>query len=433
MAAGLAAFLVLPFGLVDGGYVGRSYVAMTAALAATAALAGLSARRGRVSRPFLATGVALALLAAWVALSASWAANGVAVTLETKRSVLYAVAFLAAGLTVGAVARSAFLTVLAGAIGVVGAAAVAMRVASGVPDHPYYGSLLGEPVGYPNTLGVLAAIGTVLAVGLAAGVSGHVARALRALAPLLVLVLGLTGSRGGALALAIGLVVLLGIVGSHVRWSCIGTGATALALGGGSWVVTTVAWDGRGALAVAAAGVAALGAAAPRLDRPRASQLACALAIAAVAVLAVHRPATTSSLRTDYWRAALAEVRDRPLLGSGAGTFFLTWQERRRVDADVRDAHSLYVETLSELGPVGLALVLAVVVVPLVAAWRRRGDRHVAAAAAGFAVFVVHAGVDWDWEMPAVTLVALACAAVAATSAQPTTRTEGGGDVRQPD
>jgi O-antigen ligase len=98
------------------------------------------------------------------------------------------------------------------------------------------------------------------------------------------------------------------------------------------------------------------------------------------------------------------------MLGTGAGTFHLTWLEHGPSGVFVRDAHSLYVEALSELGPVGLLLVVSTVAVPLVATVRRRGDPVVAVAGAAFVVFAVHAGLDWDWEMPVVTLIALGCA-----------------------
>jgi O-antigen ligase len=80
------------------------------------------------------------------------------------------------------------------------------------------------------------------------------------------------------------------------------------------------------------------------------------------------------------------------------------------VSSFARDAHSLYVETLAELGPIGLALVLLALGVPLLAL-RRRGDPLLAAAAAGYTAFVLHVAVDWDWELPAVTLVGVACGA----------------------
>ena len=78
----------------------------------------------------------------------------------------------------------------------------------------------------------------------------------------------------------------------------------------------------------------------------------------------------------------------------------------------VRDAHGLYVEMLAELGPLGLAGLLAIVVTPLVAAVRARRSPLVAPALAGFVALAVHAGIDWDWEMPAVMIAGLTCAGV---------------------
>jgi hypothetical protein len=93
------------------------------------------------------------------------------------------------------------------------------------------------------------------------------------------------------------------------------------------------------------------------------------------------------------------------------------------VQRGAREAHSLYLETLAELGPLGLALLLTVLTVPLMAAVRARGSPLVPVAAGAYVAFLVHAGADWDWEMPAVTLAGLACAAallVAARRPQPT-------------
>jgi O-antigen ligase len=78
----------------------------------------------------------------------------------------------------------------------------------------------------------------------------------------------------------------------------------------------------------------------------------------------------------------------------------------------VKDAHSLPLETLTELGIVGLALLLVLVGAVLVGA--RDALRANAALAAGpaaaAATWFVHAAIDWDWEMPALTLIAVACA-----------------------
>ena len=147
-------------------------------------------------------------------------------------------------------------------------------------------------------------------------------------------------------------------------------------------------------------------------------------ALAVSAALAATRPvSTTSSFRTAYWAAALDAARLHPVLGTGSGSFHLTWIERGANGTFVRDAHSLYVEALSELGPVGLLLVASLVAVPLGATVRRRGDPISATAGAAFVVFAVHAGLDWDWEMPVVTLAALGCAG-AALARRPSIDTE---------
>jgi len=72
-----------------------------------------------------------------------------------------------------------------------------------------------------------------------------------------------------------------------------------------------------------------------------------------------------------------------------------------------RDAHSLYLQAFSEVGVVGALLVVALLAFPLAVAIRR----GLIVPAAGLTVFVLHAGVDWDWQLPAVTLAALALAA----------------------
>ena len=96
----------------------------------------------------------------------------------------------------------------------------------------------------------------------------------------------------------------------------------------------------------------------------------------------------------------------------GPGRFEQYWNKHRPIKLKVRDAHSLYLEMLAELGPVGLAPARR-------GAWARHSSPPFARAAirscpaslAAYVAYLAHAGVDWDWEMPAVTLAALACAA----------------------
>ena len=124
------------------------------------------------------------------------------------------------------------------------------------------------------------------------------------------------------------------------------------------------------------------------------------------------RLASTGSNRYDYWDVALSTAADNPLYGVGSGGFATEWLQHRDIDEVVRDAHSLYLETLAELGIVGLAF-LAMFFLGIAACAREvyLDDPVVAAGPiAALTAFALHAGIDWDWEMPALTLVAITLA-----------------------
>jgi O-Antigen ligase len=130
--------------------------------------------------------------------------------------------------------------------------------------------------------------------------------------------------------------------------------------------------------------------------------------------------------RIPQWRVAIDAFDEDPLVGKGAGTYALQWSQHRPYDFTVVNAHSLYVEVMGELGIVGLLLIVTVMLAFLIGASRRlRGpDRHVYAVFLALAVvWMIHAGIDWDWQMPAVTiwlfaLGGLALARPVASSAQ---------------
>lgn len=118
--------------------------------------------------------------------------------------------------------------------------------------------------------------------------------------------------------------------------------------------------------------------------------------------------------RYEVWSSALDGYRANAGLGTGAGTFEFTWNRDGRSPEFVRDAHSIYLEPLSELGFPGAALTLAFLVAALVVsalvlrrATRSRTHAAAVAAIAVFVVFLVQAGVDWMWESTAVTVLAL--------------------------
>jgi hypothetical protein len=116
--------------------------------------------------------------------------------------------------------------------------------------------------------------------------------------------------------------------------------------------------------------------------------------------------------RADLWRLAWDDARAHSVLGAGAGTYeryFLAHQPANV--GRVRDAHGLYVETLAELGPFGLIFLVGALMLPLSVLGAARHHPLVPAAAGAYAAYLVHTGVDWDWELPAVTLTGLLCGA----------------------
>ncbi len=125
--------------------------------------------------------------------------------------------------------------------------------------------------------------------------------------------------------------------------------------------------------------------------------------------------------RYDYWRVAVREFEGRPLAGLGAGNYDRRYYEMRRTTEDVRQPHSLGLQTLAELGLAGgllLVLFLGAVVAGLgglaVRACRDPWARGMAVAAGGtFCAWVVHTNVDWLHLIPGVTGVALCAAGVA--------------------
>jgi hypothetical protein len=158
---------------------------------------------------------------------------------------------------------------------------------------------------------------------------------------------------------------------------------------------------------------------------PARSRLRATLVVAllgGILVGLVFRGPDLAGDRTTFWKVAVDEFSERPVLGSGAGTYAQVWLERRPVEASARDAHSIVVEALSELGVVGLLLVLLLLGAPLVWGVRSRSRPLVPAATGAFGAFAAHACVDWDWEMPAITLAALFCAVALGVTADGETR-----------
>jgi O-antigen ligase len=120
--------------------------------------------------------------------------------------------------------------------------------------------------------------------------------------------------------------------------------------------------------------------------------------------------------RIEHWEEAIDAFESAPLKGTGAGTYELTWAEHRSSYFTVRDGHSLYLETLSELGLVGFVLLIGGLGGVLVALGVRAGGHDQALWAALFTagcVWALHAAQDWVWELPSVTAWLFAAGGIA--------------------
>jgi hypothetical protein len=165
-----------------------------------------------------------------------------------------------------------------------------------------------------------------------------------------------------------------------------------------------------------------------------------------------------ASVRARYWNEALEVFQDHPLVGSGAGGYRTARLHYRTETLEVRHAHGYIVQTLADLGLVGLILTLALLLTWMAAAgrsthpfnrrwtswrelngvsdpdgdddgrrrgvlrgWRSIGWRRVPAPYTPerigllsmlciVVVFGVHSLADWTWYVPGNACVALLCA-----------------------
>ncbi|MDQ3769729.1 MAG: O-antigen ligase family protein [Actinomycetota bacterium] len=137
---------------------------------------------------------------------------------------------------------------------------------------------------------------------------------------------------------------------------------------------------------------------------------------AAAGISSPGRLATVNSAnRWGWWQEAVGAFSDRPLGGWGASSFPVVHRLYRDAPVDVAQPHSVPLQFLAETGIVGAALALGGLGLLLATALTRvrslpRGrERDMGAALlAGGCAWVVHGLVDWDWDIPAVTLPVLA-------------------------
>jgi hypothetical protein len=471
-AVGAAILLAGPTALAffSGGFFDRPRLIAALVAWAVALAAAFSAPRPLpASVPGRVACAGLAALFAWTALSLLWSPVAGVTVDDLQRLLLYV------GYAAGAVAlfgqawvvRGLEPALAAGALLVTGYG-LSERLLPDLVDldaSVTAGGRLEQPLTYWNATGVLAALGLVLCLRMAGDPRRPPGLRAAAAAGAVPLAAGvyLSFSRGALAALAVALVVLLALApAGRAQVRAFATtllpSAAAALLAGALPGVRALEGDlgsrrlqGLGmllALAVLAAVAALLTMRATRgyerdVRLPLARRTAV-LALVGVLLLggalvaaafeaqpqsrspafgaSAARLGSVDSNRYAYWRVALGTFADHPLQGIGSGGFVVDWLHERDVLDPTREPHSFYLGTLAELGLVGFVALLAFVGAVAVAARRlwRAAPGLAAGPIAGLTVWAVHAGLDWDWEMPAVTLVALALAsALVAWSERP--------------
>jgi hypothetical protein len=487
----LTVYAVFAHGAIQSPAEPRLQVA-TAAIAAVAAGACLWMGTLRFAAPRVAL-AAVALLigfAMWSALTLAWSVAPDLTWIEFNRLVAYLL-ILGLAIVLGASAPRALPLVTAGFFGLilaVTAYAIGQKVLPGI----HVGSLLDldqtgriarlqEPLGYWNALALLLAMGAPAALALAAKPDGQRRTRLLGLVTLQLLLIagGFTFSRGGVVALVVGLATFVALSGGPLRilmWLAAaavaatpplvaGLASHSLSAGG----VSLGRRESAGLLllliVVSCAVVLVLGAdRLLELERTRTLEPetrrrliramvgavggAAVLLLAAVALSSRGLPGTVSHLwssftaahgistsdptrllsadsanRWVWWKEAAGAFSARPLGGWGAGSFPVVHLLFRHDTLPVNQPHSAVMQWLAETGLIGAGLAVAgwgLLLTTGLRAVRRPAaapDRLFAAALfAGAVAYSVHALYDWDWDFPGVTVPALVLLGVLAGS-----------------
>jgi hypothetical protein len=467
MAFALGFLTILVIGANSAGYWPPAWGWSSLALLVVSGFAAVLRSDVRVSWPGAVLAIGLFGFTLWSLASSLWAPSATQPVQQSERLLVYLAAVVAVLLVVRMRSYRHLLGGTWTAVVVLSGYGLLTRL---FPDRfgttdLIAGYRLEAPLGYWNALGIFTVMGLLLSLGFAARGRRPLVRGLAGVTTVVLLpTMYFTFSRGAWISLVVAVVVLIALDRRRLQmittmlivapwpllavWSASRT--PALTTTTSSAASATAAGHRYALIVVILAAVAGLAAYAlalgsPRIRIPRATERAYAAVLGLVAVgilLAVFArfgspaqitrhvyngfvgqsspPAATNlnqrlfnlsaGLRIPQWKVAWHDYVSHSLLGSGAGTYARYWNQFRPVGLKVANAHNLYLETLAELGPIGLVLLVIALGAPLVAAIRARRHALVAPAIAAYAAFLIHAAVDWDWQMPAVTLVALFCA-----------------------
>jgi len=441
-----------------------------------------------VSRASLALGGILAAICVWTFASIFWAPSAENAFNGFNRESLFLGIFVLVILAARRSSASYWCNGLAAAISAIAVIALISRFFPGTFSDqglrlylPSAALRLSFPLGYWNGLAIFVALALPLLLRLAISSSNAVVKGL-ALVPIpaIASVVFLASSRGGILTAFIGCVVFLALterrwaVTGALFWGAVGSAAAIAVLSSRNELVngplgTGVAEHQGRTAALLVALICLLTAAAYVLSREAASRLAgkeifrprrwlgpavvaLALAIFVGGIVASHpirqfntfkRPPpnistsnyaaqhilnSSSNGRWQFWTASIDQWESHPVLGNGAGSYKAWWAKHMPADLrqPAKNAHSLYLESLGELGIPGFGLTLALALAGIGIGVRRtlrssaKRRRDLAALTGLFAAFAVAAGIDWMWQLTVVAgvgIVALALLGGAAVTA----------------
>jgi O-antigen ligase len=466
-------------------------------LAGLIAWLGAGAPRPLVSRTALIGAGLLGAFAVWCGLSLLWTVDPANTWVELNRSIDYALVValaLAAASRVTApaelVARGLLAVAVAVALYALGGKVIPWVHVPGLFDlnQTAIFSRLRAPLGYWNALGLICVLGVPLALRLTTDVTRQPNARVRSLLALyiLLLVLGMTYSRGGVLALLVAVALTTWLGGPRLRGlfafaltALLAVPPLALAFGRSALTHDNVAVSDRVvpglelglliALCTAAlfyAGRRLIATEAAEVEDPvRTARIWRRLRRGALVLLAlvligllvsprglpgeishevhsftaakavpVSDPSrllsTNSGNRWVWWKEAAGAFSARPLGGWGAGSFPITHLLYRKAPPlPVLQPHNVPLQLLAEDGLIGAVLALGAIALLIAAALRRirlapagREQALAGACLAAALAWLVHGVFDWDWDIPGVTLPALILLAVAAAQAMPLDR-----------
>jgi len=438
-----------------------------------------------VTKASLVVGGIITALCVWTFASVFWAPSAENAFTEFNRLSLFLGLFVITTLAARRASFSSWADGLALGISLIALIALSSRFFPGTfSDQGMFEFLktlvnrLSYPLGYWNGLAIFVALCVPLLLGIAAESERAVVRALTvAPLPAIASVVFLASSRGGVVTAVVGIVVFLLLSGR--RWAASGAllcgalgSAAALALlntyqelANGPFGTSLVKREGRNAVLLvtlfcllAGAAFAAGREAVSRLAKKRSIQPEPWLSRTIVAVLigafligivashpvrqfqAFKRPpgviptsdfakehllSSSGSGRWQFWTASVNQWERHPIIGGGAGSYEEWWTKHMPASfpQQVRDAHSLYFESLGELGIPGFVLTLSLALAGIgigVCRTRRSSGRRrttLAALTALFTAYAVAAGFDWMWELTVVTAVGIVALALLSSAA----------------